>query len=224
MQIILIKQKKLFRCSFREAMIIKRLSFQFIYENVLPFFSFVPWYFFDKTKGRFVTFFNCFYSRRAAEEKKSSTMWDFFYWKFSFVIFFRCLKWLAKLSQSRSWSEKFMENSKLWLFSVNLISWDGWKRFFLLRDHPAREVNWVTSEKSWKILGKSFITTENFSLFIFCISAKFFLQCFYDSIYKWNYRFSIPSRETSEHAVLFPFEFRYTPKILHLKKNSWILI
>lgn len=131
MQIILIKQKKLFRCSFREAMIIKKTLVPIYLWKCASIFSFVPWYFFDKTKGRFVTFFNCFYSLIAAEkEKKIQQCEIFFYWKFSFVIFFRCLKWLAKLSQSRSWSEKLLENNKLWLFSVNLISWDGRKKTF----------------------------------------------------------------------------------------------
>lgn len=91
-----------------------RLSFQFIYENVLAsILPFVLWYFFDKTKGRFVTFSIVFLVKI---REKYFAMRLFFYCKNSFVIFFHRLKRLKKLSQFRSWSGKLSERNKLWLF------------------------------------------------------------------------------------------------------------
>lgn len=132
MQIILIKQKKTFPLLLLGSDDNKRrLSFQFIYENVLPFFLslFSPSHSLDtfsiKQKDVLLLFSIVFLLVKREKSKKKLqqwTMWYFFYWKFSFVMFFHRLQRSAKLSQSRSWSEKFLKNNKLWLFSVNLIS------------------------------------------------------------------------------------------------------
>lgn len=105
--------KRNFFCSFREAMIINEDSrFNlFIKMCFYSSFCYLSWYFFDKTKGRFVTFSIVFLSKR-----RKKLHCELFYWKFSFVIFSIASSGWKSYRNYEVDLESSGKNNKLWLF------------------------------------------------------------------------------------------------------------
>lgn len=145
---ILIKQKKLFLSSRSDDNKKKTLVSIYLWKcaSILPF---VPWYFSDKTKGRFVTFSIVFFSCL----RKILAMWNFFYSE-NFLLWFFSSSSLIFFCQMLKAVEKVIAISKLiWKVVEKTTNFDyfcqpdklRWQEKFFFWAHPVRG-SWVRSE------------------------------------------------------------------------------